>query len=98
MQGGPHYGSTAAIAVALQEAQSEEFKAYAQQVVDNARILGEALSARGFALSSGGTDNHLILIDMTDRGITGYQMAKTLDAAGIVCNFNSVPFDSRPAR
>ena len=98
LQGGPHNGTTAAIAVALQEAQSEEFKAYAQQVVDNARILGEALSARGFALSSGGTDNHLILIDMTDRGITGYQMAKSLDAAGIVCNFNSVPFDSRPAR
>ena len=98
LQGGPHNGTTAAIAVALKEAQSEEFKAYSQQVVDNARILSEALAVRGFTLSSGGTDNHQILIDMTAKGVTGYQMAKSLDAAGIVCNFNAVPFDSRPAR
>ena len=98
LQGGPHNGTTAAIAVALKEAQSEKFRAYSQQVVDNARILSEALAVRGFTLSSGGTDNHQILIDMTTKGITGYQMAKSLDAAGIVCNFNTVPFDSRPAR
>ena len=98
LQGGPHNGTTAAIAVALKEAMSEEFKAYSQQVVDNARVLGEELSARGFALSSGGTDNHLILIDMTDKGVTGFQMAKALDPSGIVCNFNRVPFDPRPAR
>ena len=98
LQGGPHNSTTAAIAVALKEAMSAEFKAYSQQVVDNAKVLGEELSARGFALSSGGTDNHLILIDVTDKGVTGYQMAKALDQAGIVCNFNRVPFDPRPAR
>ena len=80
------------------EAQSDEFKIYSQQVVDNARVLGDELSARGFALSSGGTDNHLILIDVTDKGVTGYQLAKALDQAGIVCNFNRVPFDPRPAK
>jgi glycine hydroxymethyltransferase len=98
LQGGPHNGTTAAIAVALKEAQGDEFKIYSQQVVDNARLLGEELSARGFALSSGGTDNHLILIDVTDKGVTGYQLAKALDQAGIVCNFNRVPFDPRPAK
>ena len=98
LQGGPHNGTTAAIAVALKEAQGDEFKIYSQQVVDNARVLGDELSARGFALSSGGTDNHLILIDVTDKGVTGYQLAKALDQAGIVCNFNRVPFDPRPAK
>ena len=98
LQGGPHNSTTAAIAVALKEATSEEFKRYAQQIVANAQTLAAALSARGFALSSGGTDNHLILMDMTNKGVTGYVMAKALDAAGIVCNFNRVPFDPRPAR
>ena len=98
LQGGPHNSTTAAIAVALKEATSGEFKRYAQQIVANSQTLAAALSARGFALSSGGTDNHLILMDMTNKGITGYVMAKALDAAGIVCNFNRVPFDPRPAR
>ena len=98
LQGGPHNSTTAAIAVALKEATSGEFKRYAQQIVANSQTLAAALSARGFALSSGGTDNHLILMDMTNKGITGYAMAKALDAAGIVCNFNRVPFDPRPAR
>ena len=98
LQGGPHNSTTAAIAVALKEAMSGEFKRHAQQIVANAQTLAAALSARGFALSSGGTDNHLILMDMTNKGITGYAMAKALDASGIVCNFNRVPFDSRPAR
>ena len=98
LQGGPHNSTTAAIAVALKEAMSGEFKRYAQQIVANAQTLAAALSARGFALSSGGTDNHLILMDMTNKGITGYAMAKALDAAGIVCNFNRVPFDPQPAR
>ena len=98
LQGGPHNSTTAAIAVALKEATSGEFKRYAQQIVANSQTLAAALSARGFALSSGGTDNHLILMDMTNKGITGYAMAKALDASGIVCNFNRVPFDPRPAR
>ena len=98
LQGGPHNSTTAAMAVALKEATSEEFKRYAQRIVANSQTLAAALSARGFALSSGGTDNHLILMDMTNKGITGYAMAKALDASGIVCNFNRVPFDPRPAR
>ena len=98
LQGGPHNSTTAAIAVALKEAMSGEFKRHALQIVANAQTLAAALSARGFALSSGGTDNHLILMDMTNKGITGYAMAKALDASGIVCNFNRVPFDPRPAR
>ncbi|MDE2704652.1 MAG: serine hydroxymethyltransferase, partial [Gemmatimonadota bacterium] len=89
---------TAAIAVALKEAMSDEFELYARQIVANAQTLAAALSARGFALSSGGTDNHLILMDLTNKGVTGYVMAKALDASGIVCNFNRVPFDPRPAR
>ena len=93
LQGGPHNHTTAAIAVALQEAQTEAFKVYAGAIVDNARSLAESLSNRGFALVSGGTDNHLILIDVTSKGLTGQQMAKALDAAGIVCNKNLIPGD-----
>ena len=97
LQGGPHNHTTAAIAVALKEAATEGFRTYAAGIVANARALADALRGHGFALSSGGTDNHLILIDMASKGLTGKQMAKTLDAAGIVCNFNRIPFDPRPA-
>lgn len=97
LQGGPHNHTTAALAVALKEATTPEFKVYAQAVVDNARVLGEELSGYGFKLASGGTDNHLLLVDVTSRDVTGYQMAKSLDAAGIVCNYNLVPGDTRPA-
>ena len=97
LQGGPHNHTTAGLAVALKEAMTPEFKVYAQQIVDNSRALAAALTERGFALSSGGSDNHLILIDVTTKGLTGRQMAKALDASGIVCNFNRIPFDPRPA-
>ena len=97
LQGGPHNHTTAGLAVALKEAQTHEFKQYAQNIVGNASALAEELIKRGFRLSSGGTDNHLILIDVTNKGITGRQMAKALDASGIVCNFNRIPFDKRPA-
>jgi len=97
LQGGPHNHTTAGLAVALKEAQTQEFKQYARQIVRNADALAKALIDRGFCLSSGGTDNHLILIDVTNKGITGRQMAKALDASGIVCNFNRIPFDKRPA-
>lgn len=97
LQGGPHNHVTAAIAVALKEAATEEFRAYSRLVVDNARVLAKALDQRGFRLVSGGTDNHLILMDVTGQGLTGKQMSKSLDAAGIVCNFNRIPFDPRPA-
>lgn len=97
LQGGPHNHTTVGLAVALKEAMKPEFKAYAQKIVDNSRSLATALTERGFKLSSGGSDNHLILIDVTSKGLTGRQMAKALDASGIVCNFNRVPFDPRPA-
>jgi glycine hydroxymethyltransferase len=95
LQGGPHNHTTAAIAVALREAARPEFFAYARQVVANAVALASALLARGYDLVSGGTDNHLILIDLTSKGIGGKPAAKALDRAGIELNFNTVPFDQR---
>jgi glycine hydroxymethyltransferase len=95
LQGGPHNHTTAAIAVALKEAATPEFKQYAAQIVKNARALAEALLDRGYQLVSGGTDNHLILIDLTSKGVPGKVAAQALDAAGIVCNYNTVPFDPR---
>lgn len=95
LQGGPHNHTTAAIAVALKEAATPEFRAYGQQIVKNAKVLATALQERGFRLISGGTDNHLILIDVTPRGITGKPAAKALHEAGIECNYNTIPFDPR---
>jgi glycine hydroxymethyltransferase len=95
LQGGPHNHTTAAIAVALKEAALPEFATYAHQVIANARALAGALAERGFDLVSGGTDNHLILIDLTNKDISGKPAAKALDLAGIELNFNTVPFDSR---
>jgi glycine hydroxymethyltransferase len=95
LQGGPHNHTTAAIAVALGEAATPEFKAYAKQIKANARALAEALIAQGFTLITGGTDNHLILIDTMALNIPGKIMAKALDKAGIETNFNTIPFDSR---
>jgi glycine hydroxymethyltransferase len=96
LQGGPHNHTTAGIAVALKEASTDEFKAYAHKIVENARHLAGCLAERGFDLVSGGTDNHLILVDVTRRGTTGKPYAQALDRAGIVCNYNTVPFDPRP--
>jgi glycine hydroxymethyltransferase len=95
LQGGPHNHTTAAIAVALHEAAQPEFRGYAQQVVKNAKALAEALVARGFDLVSGGTDNHLILMDLTSKGIGGKPAAKAMDRAGLETNYNTVPFDPR---
>jgi glycine hydroxymethyltransferase len=95
LQGGPHNHTTAAIAVALKEAAQPEFRSYAHQVVANAKALAEALTARGYDLVSGGTDNHLILMDLTPQGIAGKPAAKALDRAGIELNYNTVPFDPR---
>ncbi|MBO0775077.1 MAG: serine hydroxymethyltransferase [Actinobacteria bacterium] len=95
LQGGPHNHTTAAIAVALREAAQPDFADYAQHVVANARALAAALLERGFDLVSGGTDNHLILMDLTNRGIGGKPAAKALDRAGIELNYNTVPFDPR---
>jgi glycine hydroxymethyltransferase len=95
LQGGPHNHTTAAIAVALKEAAAPEFRRYARSIVENARALAAGLLQRGFHLISGGTDNHLILIDVTSRGTTGKPAARALQAAGIECNYNTIPFDPR---
>ncbi|MEO6955120.1 MAG: serine hydroxymethyltransferase [Antricoccus sp.] len=95
LQGGPHNHTTAAIAVALKEAATPEFRDYAHRIVNNARALAEGLLARGFDLVSGGTDNHLVLVDLTNKGVPGKPAAKALDRAGIELNFNAVPFDPR---
>jgi glycine hydroxymethyltransferase len=95
LQGGPHNHTTAAIAVALHEAAAPSFRDYAHAVVANAKALADALLERGFVLVSGGTDNHLILVDLTNKGIGGKPAAKALDRAGIELNYNTVPFDPR---
>jgi glycine hydroxymethyltransferase len=95
LQGGPHNHTTAAIAVALHEADTPAFRDYAHAVVANAKALAGALTERGFDLVSGGTDNHLILVDLTSKGIGGKPAAKALDRAGIELNYNTVPFDPR---
>jgi glycine hydroxymethyltransferase len=95
LQGGPHNHTTAAIGVALKEAATPEFKEYGRQVVDNAKAMAEELLARGFRLISGGTDNHLILVDLTNKKVIGKKAAQALDRAGIICNYNTIPYDPR---
>ncbi len=95
LQGGPHQHQTAAIAATLGEALAPEFRDYAHAVVDNAKTLATALIERGFNLVSGGTDNHLILLDMASKNLSGKEAATALSRAGIVSNANSIPFDPR---
>jgi glycine hydroxymethyltransferase len=95
LQGGPHNHVTAAIAVAAREAARPEFLTYARKVVENAQALAGALAQRGFGVVTGGTDNHLMLVDVTSKGVTGKQLAQALDRAGVVLNYNAVPFDPR---
>lgn len=95
-QGGPHMHTIAAVAVSLAEAESDEFLLYAKQILKNSSRLAERLLEYGFDLVTGGTDNHLILIDMRRMGIGGKKMAKALDRARIVTNFNTVPGDPAP--
>ncbi len=92
-QGGPLLHVIAAKAVALREAMTPEFADYQKQVVKNAKVLGESLSARGYRLVSGGTDNHLLLVDLRGTGITGKEAEKILDEVGITVNKNTIPFD-----
>lgn len=96
LQGGPHDNQTAAIAVALREAATPAFKKYAAQVVKNSQALAKALIAYDFDLVSGGSDNHLILIDLRNKGVNGSIAAIALEVAGIVINKNGVPFDTQP--
>jgi glycine hydroxymethyltransferase len=95
LQGGPHNNTTAAIAVCLKEASSPKFNTYSKQVVKNAQTLAEELKKYGFNLVSDGTDNHLILINLENKGIDGWCAAWALEYAGIVLNRNSVPFDAK---
>lgn len=96
LQGGPHNHQTAAIAVALHEAAQPEFKAYGQQVVKNAKKLAERLMGKGYELVTGGTDNHLLLVDLTNKNVIGADAEAALGKAGITVNKNTVPFDPRP--
>ena len=95
IQGGPLMHTIAAKAVAFQEAMTPEFADYQRQVVTNARVLGEELMSRGLELVSGGTDNHLLMVDLTETGLTGVEAEDALAKAGIVVNKNSVPYDKR---
>jgi glycine hydroxymethyltransferase len=96
MQGGPLMHVIAAKAVAFKEALSPAFKRYQQQVVANARVLAQGLLERGYKIVSGGTDTHLMLVNLTNKGITGKEADAALDAAGIIVNKNAVPYDEKP--
>lgn len=95
LQGGPHNHQTAAIAVALGEAATPEFTEYGHQIVANAKRLAKVLSGKGYQLVTGGTDNHLLLIDLTNKSISGAEAEAALGKAGITVNKNTVPFDKR---
>ena len=95
IQGGPLMHVIAGKAVAFAEALKPDFKAYGRQVVENARALATALAAGGVKLVSGGTDNHLMLVDVTPLGIGGKLAEETLDRCGITCNKNMIPYDER---
>jgi len=96
MQGGPLMHVIAAKAVAFKEALSPAFKRYQQQVIANAKVLAQGLLDRGYKIVSGGTDTHLMLVNLTNKGITGKEADAALDAAGIIVNKNAVPYDEKP--
>lgn len=96
LQGGPFNHSIAGICVGLGEAMTPAFTAYARQIVANARGLGVALAERGYQLVAGGTDKHLLLLDLTNKPLLGKKLARALDYAGIVTNFNTMPQETRP--
>jgi glycine hydroxymethyltransferase len=96
IQGGPLVHIIAAKAVAFKEALEPEFKAYQQQVLKNAKVLAQTIADAGFRIVSGGTDNHVFLVDVYSKGIFGKDAEKALDAAHITVNKNSIPFDTNP--
>jgi glycine hydroxymethyltransferase len=96
IQGGPLVHVIAAKAVALREAMSEDFRTYQRNVVENAATLAHELMKREFRIISGGTDNHLMLIDLTNKNITGKDAEIALDSAGVTVNKNAIPYDTRP--
>jgi glycine hydroxymethyltransferase len=98
LQGGPMMHTIAGKAVALKEAMTPEFKTYQGQVIRNAQAMASELAGLGYRIVSGGTDNHLMLVDLSDKGITGDAAEKALDRAGITLNKNVIPFDDAPAK
>lgn len=96
LQGGPHEHQIAAIAVALKEASTKEFKDYGKQIVKNSIALGNYLKESGFSLVSGGTENHLMVVDLSKEGLSGQEAQDLLDRAGITVNKNTIPFDPNP--
>lgn len=96
LQGGPHANTIAGIAIALEEASTPAFETYAHEVIKNARVLSDTLTNAGLTLVTGGTDNHLMIIDLQDRGLVGNIVAEALEVAGIVVNRNAVPHDPQP--
>ncbi len=96
LQGGPHNHTIAGIGVALKEVQTSKFKSYAVQIIKNAQALAVSLQKAGYELVSGGTDKHLVLIDLRKQGLSGKIPAVALEIAGIVCNYNTVPYDDGP--
>ncbi len=98
IQGGPHMNQIAALAVALKEAAQPAFKQYGEQIVKNAACLADELVKRGLRIVSGGTDCHLMVVDLRAKNIDGKTAATALEKAGIVCNFNAIPYDPNPPR
>ncbi len=96
LQGGPHEHQVAAIAVCLKEASSDSFSNYGKQIVKNCQVLAEELKQKGFKLVFDGTENHLLLIDLTNKGISGKEAQELLEEAGVIVNKNAVPFDVNP--
>jgi glycine hydroxymethyltransferase len=98
IQGGPLMHTIAAKAVALRLAGTAEFASYARQVVENAQVLADVLQAEGLRVVSGGTDNHMMLVDVSSAGLTGRRAEEVLEAAGIATNMNQIPYDPKPPR
>ena len=96
LQGGPHNNTTAAVAIALEKAGAKSFVSYAKAIVSNAKILADELLKHGFKLATGGTDNHLMVVDVRPFGIDGKTFAVALEKAGIIVNFNTIPHDPNP--
>lgn len=92
-QGGPHNHTISGLACALKQAATPEFKAYQEQVLSNSRALANALASRGFTLVSGGTDNHIVLVDLRPQGVDGSRVERVLELAHIAANKNTVPGD-----
>ena len=98
MQGGPMMHTIAGKAVCFGQALKPEFGQYAHQVVENCQVMATGLSEAGMRLVSGGTDNHLVLVDVSPLGVTGRQAEQALESVGIIANKNAIPFDQRPPR